>query len=225
MPFEQFLERATRVKGAERRTIEGKELVVVGVVFDRSKEKDKGSVWDVEIQFDPAVNYLIRKMVFTAPGMAIVAGKPRTFRREEEVVQFKECSPGVFFPERLIGGSGPEGNFNFNHVTIISEIRVNQPLPEGTFRFRFPHGVELVDSTRGVRYPVDSKGNRIGPETPLAISPPPPPVDSPPPSQQLETQEEPQGWSRWIFWVSLGIVLLAGGGLLYRHWRGKAARL
>jgi hypothetical protein len=147
-PFEQFVAHATRLTKAERRTIDGREMVVFRFFFDKSGDY---SPWDVEIYFDPALNYLVRKTIYSCPG-------PKgNFRREDEVVQFKECAPGLFFPERLVGRSGPEGDFDFHHTTEISDIRVNEPLPPDIFRFRYPHGVYLTDSVREAEYQVDAE--------------------------------------------------------------------
>jgi len=53
-PFEQLVERATRVGKVQKRSVDGKELIVAQLFFDR---QEKHSPWDVEIYFDSSVNY------------------------------------------------------------------------------------------------------------------------------------------------------------------------
>ncbi len=216
VPFEQLVAQATRLKRAERQTVDGKEMSVVQLLFDRIKERS--TTWDVEIHFDPAVNYLVRKTIYTT------AGANGNVRREDEVVQFKEHAPGVFFPERLVGRSGSEGNYFFNHTSVISDVRINQPLPADIFRFRYPDGVLLTDSVRGAEYRVNSEGKRISPEVPLAGGVPPPSSGMAASSDAgTETQEEPRSLTRWILPVSLGILVLAGVTAFLRHKRRARA--
>lgn len=197
VPFEQLVERATRVTDVRRQSIQGKEAIVVRLFFAEQGER---TAWNVEIHFDPSVNYLIRKTVY------VHANGP--YRIEDEVVSFKECSPGLFFPERLVGRSGPEGNYNFNHTTVISEIRINQPLPENVFHLRYPEGVVFDDRIRGVRYRANSEGKPISPEEPLEVGrvAVAPLGEEPASSRPMETQEEPRSMTRWILPISCGIL-------------------
>lgn len=162
------------------------------------------------------MNYLVRKTVYTQAKGA--------YRREDEVVQFKECSPGVFFPERLVGRSGPGGNLDFHHQTLISDIRVNQPLPEGIFRLRYPEGIPFEDHIRGVRYLANSDGSPISKEEPLRSGrfiPPAPLGDDPP----RETQEEPKSATRWILPASCGILVVGlVAAFVRRRWRIASER-
>jgi hypothetical protein len=213
VPFEQLAAHATRLK-AQRRPIDGRETVVVELSFDRSK--DSGTKWDAEIHFDPAVNYLVRKVIYTG------SWSSGNLRREDEVVHFKECAPGVFFPERTAGRSGPEGKFDFNHTTKFSDIRINQPLPKDIFQIRYPNGVYLSDHIRGVGYHVNTEGRRISPETPLeGRSVPPPPVGVAANSAGTETQTEPRSATRWILPASLSILLFTGVVALVRRWQKR----
>jgi hypothetical protein len=213
IPFEQLVLQATGLSRAERRSIKGKEMLVAHLVFDRTK--DQGGAWDVEIHFDPAVNYVVRKTIYTA------SGTNGRFIREDEVIQFKECAPGLFFPERLEGHSELNGKPDFNHTTVISDIRVNQPLPDDIFRLHYPEGVNLSDQIRNIRYRVDSEGHQTSAGTPLQgrVVPPPPERQSDSSGPGMETQEEPRSASRWVLPVSLVILAFAGIAVFVRRWR------
>jgi hypothetical protein len=215
LPFEQLVAEASRVRKVHRKSNDGGEMIVVSLSFEGTKELP--SCWDVEIQFDPAVNYLVRRVYYTT------SGEKGRMCRENEITEFKECTPGVFFPERARGRTFFEGKDPlFTYSVVFSDIQVNEPLPEDVFRFRYPEGLILTDSIRGTRYRVDAEGNRISPETPMGAVPPPPegePAVHPP---GRETQEEPRPVTRWIMPVSLGMLALGGILFVVRRWRTAA---
>jgi len=169
--------------------------------------------WDVEIYFDPTVNYLVKKTVYTIHGKS-------DYVREDEITDFTECSPGLFFPRNAAGRSGAPENWTLTTKSVLSEIRVNQALPADTFRIRFPHNVIMTDAIRGTRYRIDSNGNRISEETPYANvkSIPPPGVDPSDDPPHVETREEPRSWTRWILPISVAILV---AGLIAAHIRRR----
>jgi hypothetical protein len=214
-PFEKLVSEAARWTKAERSLIGDKELIVIGLHFSGTKQIPNS--WDVEVYFDPAVNYLVRKVIY------VDEGSKGPFRREDEVLQFKECAPGLYFPEKIEGWSGTATNRDFHYVTVISDIRLNQPLPDDVFHFNFPNGVYLSDGIRGTNYRVGSKGNRISPEIPFGKIPPPPVGAVAQVVPGSETQEEPKPITRWILPLSVGILVLAAIAALVRRWRRSAA--
>lgn len=212
VPFEQLLEQATRVKKVERKSIDDREMIVVALAVEMTVRERVG-VWDVEIHFDPGVNHLVRKTIYTIGGL----------RHEDEVVRFKECAPGLFFPERVVRNSTEDGKPYGGSTTEFFDIRVNQPLPADIFQFRYPHGVMLTDTIRNTRYQVDSEGNPISKETAMGRGPPPPPLGEAAPRPGTESLEEPRSFTRWILPVSLGILGLAAGAAVLRRWRAVRA--
>jgi hypothetical protein len=215
VPFEQLLAQATRVDKTERVTIDGKEMIVVRLTFDRKKPED--AVWKVEIQFDAGINYLVRRTEYIA---SYPKGK---LWAESEAVQIKECAPALFFPEKIVGRSGPDGKkWDSNDTTVITDIRVNQKLPDGIFRFHYPNGVYLTDSIRQVGYRVDSDGNRISPEESLGTIPPPSAGDLEQSGSGMETEKEPRPLTHWILPLSLCLAIAGCLGLLLRRLRGRA---
>jgi hypothetical protein len=214
LPFEQLVAEASRVRKVHRKTKDGEEMIVVALSFEGTKELPLS--WEVEIQFDPAVNYLVRRVSYTT------SGEKGRMCRENEITEFKECTPGVFFPERARGSTVTEGGKPFfTYSVVLSDIQVNEPLPDEVFRFRYPEGIILTDGIRGTSYRVDAEGNPISPETPMGTVPPPAegePALHPP---GHETREEPRPASRWILPVSLG--MLALGGILFVVRRRRTA--
>lgn len=213
VPFEELINRAMKATEAEWITARGQKMVVVRLAFARSESKAGSVPWNVEIHFDPAANYLVRKTIYQSTS---------GYRREEEVASFKECSPGVFFPERVTGRSGSGNNMATSLVSIFSDIHVNQPLPPGIFHFRYPNGILLTDSIKGTSYRVDPEGNPLSSGQPMARVGPPPLAEGVAPGTGKETEEEPKPLSRWILPCSLLALALGGGGALARRWRGTS---
>lgn len=216
MPFEELVERATKFKKAKRERVNGKELIVVQLIFDTPKEsKPTLPAWTVDIYFDPAVNYLIRQVIYTE----------QNYRREDEILEFKEHQPGLFFPELTAGRSQvlPSEAKYSEHKTKFSDIQINQPLSKDFFNFKYPHGVFLSDSIRGCEYRVDADGNQISQATPLGREPPPPGnAGDVKHDFGAETQTEPRTLSHWILPISFGILIAGGVAAFLRRRRRQA---
>jgi hypothetical protein len=213
VPFEELVKESARLIEAKRTTVDGHKAIVIRLGFN--KRPDFDATWIVEIQFDPEINYLVRRTTY------IATNKNGQLWREAEVVQLREFSDGVFFPEKAVGRSGPDGKvWDFNYTAILSKIRVNEPLPDSIFHFNYPNGIHLTDTIRNTRYTVDSEGNATSVETALATVPPPPSAATLDQGMfQTETQEEPLSPLRWVAPISLCIAILGMAGLLYRRLR------
>jgi hypothetical protein len=211
--FEQLVGLSEKFLGAEHRTIDGKEMIVIRLGFARREDFD--ATWSVEIHFDPAVNYMVRKTIY------IATAKKGKIWREDEVVQFQESAPGLFFPEKGVGRSGPDGkNWDFNYTTLFSDISLNKPLADSIFRLSFPNGVYLTDSIRGTGYFVRPDGHPSSAEKPLGGLPPPSVGDLDVRGPGMETQEEPRPITRWILPLSFCLAVFGCLILFVRRWRG-----
>jgi hypothetical protein len=168
IPVERLVESASRIGRIERRAAGASDLVFVQLFFDKSDKVP--APWEVEILLDGQVNYLVRKTVY-------IARHDKVTRREDEVVDFKEFAPGIFFPIRVAGRFEMDGKMWSTVTAEISDVAINQPLPRDIFAFRFPEGIILSDAIAGSTYYVDSEGNRISPAVPFSGTPPPPAAD------------------------------------------------
>lgn len=212
-PFEDLLGRASKVLKVSKKALEGGEMIVVRLLFTSSTEENHP--WESEIYFDPSVNYLIRRVIRSRTGSR--------FADIEEVVSYKDCGKGVFFPERVVGRAGVSDEpSEANSQSLLSDIHINEPLAPGIFRLRFPHGISLTDSVRGTTYRVDSEGNPLSAEKPLGTAPPPAPSRLAGPDKGAETVAEPRPRSRWILPVSVGLLVLGGFLAIRRRWKAKA---
>ena len=213
VPFETFVDLASKVEGVTKRTEQGREVLEVSLRFDPSNNRQR--TWRVEIQFDPSLNYLVRKISHS------IIGGPQ-FTRTEEVVQFKDCGQGIFFPEHIVGTSQTGEDNNGKSDSVLSDIRVNLPIGDEAFKLQFPKGTILTDSIRGTYYRVDADGTPLTKERELKARPSPSNSsdDSSQPVYVAETKEEPKPWfSSWLPWVSGALIVI--GLALAVHRRRK----
>lgn len=209
--FEELLEKPTRIAGAERIEANGKEQIVVTLHFDGRPEKGApwNTSWKMQVFFDPAVNYLVRKVIYSA--------EERNFSRGEDVVQFKEMASGIFFPERTTGWCLDRGKPYSESVTEISDIRINQAIPADVFTSAYPPGAVVVDTIKGSRYTVDAAGNPISKQTALGRGAPQQGTTQ---SKGVETTEETSN-APWILVLSLTILAAVGIAFLLHRWTSR----
>ncbi len=197
----------------DKRTIGGKDFSVVTMYFTESNQMP--SECKYEIYFDHSVNFLISKTIrsFSHP--------EGTYAVLDEVIQFIQCSPGIYFPEKARQTTYIGKNEILTGVATLSEINIHPTFPEETFRMSFPNDITMNDAIRGVSYRIDSAGNQTG--NSLSLSKLPPPKQSPldeSVSFGEETKVEPSGWSKSIIAFSIIILLLSGSVVLIRRRKG-----
>lgn len=216
-PFEQILEEASSRRAAKQ-TVGGKDFVVATLTFDATTKRPEPSTLDV--YFDPTVSFLVRKAVHSSVAKH---GRVSTVR---EVIRFRQCGPGVFFPERVEESMETDGKQITTTAVEFTEIRVNQPLPASATRMSFPYGIHFSDEIRKESYRVDSEGNQISKAIPHPTEAAPAKesaVDSQP---QNQTEVEPPPAGRWILPASASILLtgvVAGAVRKYRE-RSRLSR-
>jgi outer membrane lipoprotein-sorting protein len=194
MPFEELLNIASKAQKTERVTVNGTEFIVVHLVFDPVKNNTKG--WTGTVYFDPRVNYLIRKVVYSHASGEL--------NRTEEVVTFKDCQSGIFFPESISSTSE-----NSSGISKLSDIKVNEPLPKDIFQFRYPDGVIMTDSINGTQYRVDAEGRATSTPNLLGHDTPPPAKNNVETEPGTETKTEPLSVSRYILPLSVCVLFIS----------------
>jgi hypothetical protein len=197
-PFHEILEHPHTIRRAERLSPEN----------DIHIELTHGN-GRLEFWFDPKVNYLIRKRV-------MVPAADKKYRWEDEVVDFAEPAPAVFVPIALEHRCFVDGALQAVLRTILSDVKVNQPLAQDALRIPKIAGLECVDFNRNVKFKVDADGNAIGPESPeevVYVAPnykqgsgiPTPPYYKDP----FEPSKPPTPWWMWMLIASLTVLLTA----------------
>ncbi|HET6575346.1 MAG TPA: hypothetical protein VFG68_17195 [Fimbriiglobus sp.] len=178
----------------------------------------------LEFWFDPKVNYLVRKSVMVPAGDS-------SYRWEHEVVEFTEVRPAVFVPTTVEHHCSIGGELQTVVRTVLSELKVNHPMPKVALRIPGIAGMECIDLDRDVKFNVDADGNRVGPETPvkvahhIALKPDDPDKRSRRPVEYYSSplpSRTPTPWWVWVLAVSV-CVLLAGVGLAVVRRRARAA--
>jgi hypothetical protein len=211
LPFDGLLDRARKVNKVKKTTIDGREVIFVRLTFDDPFKKRVA--WDVGVYLDPAVNYLVRRYTMEAPSI----GK-EGFSLQNDVVEFKECEPGLFFPTKTVGRNGPP---NYEYSATISDIVVNKPIPEQMFRLLLPGTMTVTDTVRNVYYQMDQSGRQISPDVPMPAKtiPPPSAAASEEPEVLHETTVEPRSLTSWILPISLAILIAGVAAAVLRRWR------
>jgi hypothetical protein len=154
---------------------------------------------------DPSRNYLVRKieMVFGDSGSHF----------EAENVEFIESQPGIFIPTRCVRKTWGKHGYS-ESVTSLSDVRVNEPIPDRIFRLpAIPSGTSLDDEVRGTKYRINSQWQRISkvePRVTLVVAAPAVEVQE---EYHTPSTSEPRSPSRWILLASL--LLLAGLGMAW----------
>jgi hypothetical protein len=160
---------------------------------------------------DVGRNYLVRKL-------EIIYLDPAN-RFEAENVEFAEPQPGVFVPTRCVRRTWTGDQYS-EFVTSLSNVVVNQPVPDQVFRLPpVPPGTELHDEVRGTKYRINGQWGRIGAEEPLVkLSVAMPSAEEAGGYRsQSEGEEWPAVW--WVLPVALVVLAAAVGIRLYRRYR------
>jgi hypothetical protein len=210
--FDRLLREASTVRGPARETVDGRDLVAVELVLD--KPGLTSIRWTERVYFDPGVNWLARR--YTLIGV-LPSGKKVV--RTREVKQFQEPSPGVFVPTLVEGTLRTDGGNPKTILAItVTNVRVNQPVSQGTFRLTYPRGLNVFDRIQGVTYQVEESGRPMtAPKVyELDRSPPPSdqsggalkPVSAASPPREF-TKEEPRSLVRYVLPLGVGTLALA----------------
>lgn len=187
---------------ARREKLDGSDTVRLDLEMD-----DRGSRF--EIWLDVGTNYLFRRIVSTP------RGKPGL---EFRMSEFKEVKPGLFCPtkaERVL--------YRGTKTRVeITDVRMNDPVPDAVFEVRLPPGGLLTDETDGKVYKAGADG-RPGPVVGRVVLPV---ADASKPSPPLAatplTADEP-GWWTWPRVLALASATLGIGGAVVWARRRRAA--
>jgi len=161
----------------------------------------------LEFWFDPAVNYLVRKHV----------ARDERESSEQTVARFAEGRPGVFFPT-LVKGILHQGGKLFTKRTVtITNLKINEPLPDDVFRFRFPPGITIRDDIKQEMRMSDDNGqpslpavDKNGVAQKYQASPPQLSLPQVKYTEATQEEEEGQPWRTWLLWFSAFLLLAAG---------------
>ncbi len=159
-----------------------------------------------QIWLDVNTNYLFRRIVNIGP---------KGPRLEIQILEYTEPKLGVFCPsraEKII----PKVT---KSILTISDIRVNEPIPESVFSTKLPSGTQVVNHAEGKVYEVNQSGR---PEKVVGriIEPPPTNASEPEagtaPTPLLADEPKAFSWSRIVLAASVAFAV-AGGVIWYRR--------
>lgn len=203
--FDRLLGMAKRPPEVSRERDGGVRCVRVSVTTDVPGYGEFGYV----LWHDIGRNYLVRKMALTYLD-------PST-RFEAENVEFAEPEPGVFVPTRCVRRQWVGSNVS-ESVTSLSDLAVNQPIPDAVFRLpAVAPGTTVSDSVQGTTYTINGRWERTGPEKPLIklnVAESSTVADE---GHRSQSAGEPWRASWWIFPTAVVVLVAAGGTYLYRR--------
>ncbi len=196
LPFDRAVTDTSRVTRIESTKYKGRPATLIECT---PAGNEKLRLW-----FDPQVNYLIRKQV-TLPDNG-----DESTRVEQEVLKYREHSPGVFFPETAEQRVYFKGKLNLMNTIKFEHVWINQPIDPSVLSLPFPEGTLVADKVTGVSYIAGPDGEPSTQPIPL-----PPPVE-----QAYATGHRPSSES-WLFVPVAASVLLT---LTVLGWRIRARR-
>jgi hypothetical protein len=209
--YDRFLDLANSPPRVEREMMDGHECIRVSMQCDT----DTGDEWSLTFWHDVSCNYLIRKEA------VIFGNKYKDLPCEYEVLEFWEAAPGVVVPLRARLRGYDHGKLQVEEMTILSNVRVNEPLAKNVFLLPpVPAGTVVHDRIEGTNYPIDANWNRIGPTT-LGLFAPPPNRSASPATLSDARAEELKPLARWLLPAALVVLAAAGACWVYRRWQSQ----
>jgi hypothetical protein len=173
--------------------------------------------------FDPGSNYLLRKTT-------MIPAAARYIRHEHQVTEFARVADGAALPVRIEHRLFERGQLTAAVCTVLSDVRINQPLAPDDLRLPNIAGMTCLDWGRVSEYPVDADGNPAGPETPgrmegntfISGRDQPEPVHSQPVEETIPGPGPPSRGQEWPVGVALlGVFLVI---VVVASYAGKRTR-
>jgi len=205
----EFITQPTKSRSISKIRQDGRDLIQLSVSLPHIQFPEMS--YDFEYYLDPSINYLARKVI-------IRINQREDDRTEREVTEFREISPGVFFPTRSktvhYSKSKPESTSEFRTINL----RVNEPIDESAFNLTIPPGVVVRDEILGRQYktdangqPIDSKALIPGKMVSSSAIMSGPGTAEPTPYHQRPASEQAGS----VFWIILGLTVLGLATVVY----------
>ncbi len=211
VPFEEFLSETDKVNSIRRVDDKGRPLVLVDVSHARGR---------LEIWFDPAVNYLVRRRVLWSPTIENLV------LSDQEVMEFQEGSPGIYFPKVVKTTANRHDSLDKQRLTAtFLNLQINRTIPTEAMTFKFAEGLKVIDTVLNQVKVADATGELTKPALtehgePITFMPgllvPQSPEEAP-----RATQQEPESWTRWLLPASLGIFGFGAVIFVSQWWRKR----
>lgn len=208
IPLEQFL---NQIQGKPKLTLskEGDEAVqIISVEF---KGQDRQGFptyhWELDFYLAPKYNFLITKIVSRLANPKTTGGN--SYQKSQTAHDFKQISPGIFFPVTLKGEGLVNGTVEETWGSKITIKAINKPISYSVFESRLPENTILLDGISGTSYKVDSSGKPVSEKESSKRNIPSPPLDGPLVKNQEPTKSEPTILVNWLAAGFFSLFILA----------------
>ncbi len=211
IPFEEFLSETNKVNFVRRVDDKGRPLVLVDVSHARGR---------LEIWFDPAVNYLVRRRVLWSSTIENLV------LSDQEVMEFQEGSPGIYFPKVVKTTANRHDSPDKQRLTAtFSNLQINRPISPEAMTFKFAEGLKVIDTVLNQVKVADANGEPTKPALtedgePITLLPGLL-VSQSPEEAPRATQQESESWTRWLLPASLGVFGLGAVISVSQWWRKR----
>jgi hypothetical protein len=148
-----------------------------------------------DLFFDPRRNYVVSQSVIHNDLQDLAS------QHVLSVTRFTEPKPGIYFPAGVKHTTIYKGKSETKETFAFLNVRVNEPIDPAKLQLRFPAGIYVGDTRRGVGYTVDENEQPIGPEELLPTA-----------------LQSASPWRSIALWSTAGVVLL-GVVFLVIRWR------
>ena len=144
VPFWTLIDEQHHSTTIENTKIDGDDYVIVTL----SNETGKQMIW-----FSKKHNYLVKKIHRWHP-------KTKTLTLDREVTEFREVSPGVYFPAKIVSKiyTPLTGVFQREGTIILKDIEINRPISQSVFESNFPADVLVYDAIKQKIWRTDDAG-------------------------------------------------------------------
>ncbi len=174
------------------------------------------------IVIDPDANYMIRsiKSTFIVP---YASGNSSTQTTSQEVTEFTEVIPGLFFPKKTTLIQIVDGKQVATSVAQFSDVKINSPIDPKTIEPQYPPNTLVSDRIKGLEYKVDESGRQIGQAVPLETRAAGIVTASTAQEYSTATLEEPRrdGW--WLLPAGLATFCVVLAVMAIRYGRANRA--
>ena len=205
----ELLQRHDCIKNLAKEDLGGRQVYKLDLALPL-KDPEECQVW-----VDPAHNFLVQKIAFK--------GLPEgtRLREEKEVLSFRECEPGVYFPQEVetrtyaIADDKSQQLYAIGH-THFESVVVNKALDAKIFDLAIPPGTPTINRQEGTSFVMGDNGTPRGPISPA-------PAITPPPSPQLTPEQHLVTGPRLVVSIAVSLTL----GLLvtlFLYWRRRRLR-
>ncbi len=178
--------------------VEGRPCLVLG-----QQEQRQDGTWETQVWVDPVRDYLPVRYYL------LFKGKPY-FTLE---TTYRDDGQGRWAPASwTLVELNASGEVRWSETMTVRKLRINEPIPDETFKFEYPPGTYVKDYVTNERFVVKPSGERRVHAEGESYD-----------YEHLLNTDPPRRWLRWLLGaLAFGVVILLAVAAAYRFRRVRA---